>query len=289
MPRPIEGRGLSTTGAGTSLTTTLALVPIAVAGKVIGRGHLTLMPRNAGGGALTVRFALSPRLSVLVSKDSFAALPTDFSDAAQDGASGTVVTLDALPPNPKGYIYLGAPGEFRGVQVGTPGHANAVASTLTAEYWDKTTGWTAITITDGTANGGASFAVTGNITFTIPASQAWVPARLLDTATLQADGLLANKAPFRGSHDFASVQGILEAPLYWLRLKTSAAFSAAVDVASIMALARSTAYEELLFAATQELEADSINTTPTGIGALEVLTDQGTGNVVVNLRGEFIT
>ncbi len=53
------------------------------------------------------------------------------------------------------------------VNMGTT--VNAVAATLAGTIWDGNT-WTSVTLTDGTASGGATLAQDGDITFTIPYS-----------------------------------------------------------------------------------------------------------------------
>lgn len=293
MPRNLETRAVSA-ASGTALSNVLALLPLALNGKTIGRGHLTLNPRNQAASAAVMRWALTPRLSVLVSKDSFAAAPTDASDNAQDGAAGTVINFDAMPPNPVGFIYLGAPNEFRGVQAGTFTNANAIASVMTAEIWNGSA-WVALTIVDGSASGGATLAQAGNITWTIPLAQAWQPGLLFDIVQNQSGALLRNTNLFLGSPDLASVQGIAETSLYWIRLKVSVALSATVRLQSLLALARSAAYAEWPVATTTlaspllELEDNNLNTTPLGVGAIEALVDTGTANLLASLRGEFIS
>lgn len=286
MPRPTEGRTISTAGGGTSLSTTLALMEIAKNGKTMGPGTLTLTPRNGAGGALVVKFAVTPRLSILFSNDALAALPVDLSPNAQDGSGSTTCAVGGLVPAPVGYIYIGAPAEFRCIQVGTPGTANATASVMTAEYWNGTA-WTALTITDGTTSGGATFAVAGNITFTVPTD--WTPARLVDIASHQAAAAPIDNNAFEGSQDVTSVISMMKFTFLWIRLKVSVAIDAGTTVPSMVAMARSTAYSEMLLTEEVAISDPNFNSLPTGIGAVEALVDQGTASLIVEMRGEFTT
>jgi len=74
--------------------------------------------------------------------------------------------------------------------------ANTTGVTMAAECWDGIA-WVALTITDGTASGGATLAVDGNITFTIPVE--W------------SRGCDADSAKY------------IDTSLYWVRLKTAGA------------------------------------------------------------------
>lgn len=94
---------------------------------------------------------------------------------------------------------------FQGVRIDMDGaNVNAQAATLVAEYWDGTE-WVELTITDGTASGGATLAQDGTVTWAVPAD--WQS---------NAVGSLGNK--------------------YWVRFSVSAALTAgtAVDNADII-------------------------------------------------------
>jgi len=66
-------------------------------------------------------------------------------------------------------LYIGSSGEFDGLSVRLLDQLNAVASTLTVKY-SGPSGWTALTVVNGTANGSATFAKSGRITWTIPSN-----------------------------------------------------------------------------------------------------------------------
>lgn len=84
-------------------------------------------------------------------------------DEAEDVALATIFTTAA---NDK--LYIGARYAFDGVFVQLLDSVNAVASVLTAKYWKGGSGWTTLSATDGTTSGGATFAVSGRITWTQP-------------------------------------------------------------------------------------------------------------------------
>lgn len=275
MSRPSEGRAVSTTGGGTTLSTTAVLIPLASRGRMSGVGQLNITPRNTAGAAI-VKFALTPRISVLIVTDGFAGLPGDESDDAQDDSVSTDVTISSMPGWPNGAIYVGAPGEFRGLRADIDA-ANSNASVLTGDYWNGAA-WANATITDGTASGGATMAIDGDITFT-PAS-AWQVGRLLDI--LGKNGVAA----FQGQPAWGSVLEIMDRPLFWLRLKPSLALDASTTLNSLMALARTTNYDEIRIDEGVEFEGPDINTDVEGLGAVEALVDAGAASLIVALRGE---
>lgn len=275
MSRPSEGRAVSTAGGGTALNTTAVLIPIGSRGKYSGTGQLNISPRNAAGAAI-VKYALTPRVSVLIVIDGFLGLPTDESDDAQDDSVSTDVTLSSTPGWPVGAVYVGAPGEFRGLRADVDA-ANSNASVLTGEYWNGSA-WVDAVITDGTASGGATMAVDGDITFT-PAA-AWTPGRLIDI--LNKSRVVA----FQGPPAWGSIAEIMDKPLFWLRLKPSLALDASTTLNSFMALARTANYDEMRIDEGVEFEGDGINTDVDGLGAVEALVDAGTASLIVSLRGE---
>ena len=71
-------------------------------------------------------------------------------------------------------LYLGFKRKVNDLFVDIGSTANATASVLTCEN-SNTAGFAALTITDGTDCGGATFATDGNITFTVPAGIGWTP------------------------------------------------------------------------------------------------------------------
>jgi hypothetical protein len=67
--------------------------------------------------------------------------------------------------NPSNYILVGSKRPLQGVKfyVYT---SNASTSTMTVKEWQGNSGWTALTVTDGTASGGIALAQTGSVTWT---------------------------------------------------------------------------------------------------------------------------
>lgn len=254
LPLPIsEIRAASTAGGGTALTTTAGriLLPNKTEGVV-------LMPRNFST-AVAVKFGFCPYLIVLKTIDDLATV-TDYTDAAQDGSTSTDVDLSSLSTLANGdYLLVGSHLPFAGLVIDVD-LANANAATILAQYWNGTA-WTDISATDGTASGGACFAVDGNVTWTVPAS--WTNATLRETGLSPA----------------AAVGQWQQPQLYWLRISVSAALDATTTFNSIISMARSTTYGELIAGALQELTCKK---GPGGIAAIEALTDAGTANLIVN-------
>lgn len=238
---------------GTDVTTTASLTVIPD-----GAGHIVLMPRNFST-AVVVGIGLTPYVSLLTTSDAMATI-TDQSVAAQDGLSGTVVTLDDLPAA-GGAIYVGAQVPFRGLAV-TIGSANANAAALSAEYWNGSA-WASLSITDGTDDSGATFGQTGNITWTVPAAWAQMDLESIFQSQHVALGAWLNNAT----------------PLYWLRFAVDADLSASVEATAALALCRSTSYAGLV---TGESFAARVNKGVGGVAAVEAVTDAGTANLIVD-------
>lgn len=242
-----EIRAASTASGGTALSTTVARIVLP-----LGTRSVALIPRNASGAAVC-RFNFNPYLMVLKTADSLATAPTDYSDNAQDGSTSTDVTLSSLNTLANGdALYIGAHVPFSGVVVDVDG-ANGDASVLTVEYWNGSA-WTNITATDGTASGGATFAIDGSVTWTVPS--AWERGGPRNGSGYE---LLSNR--------------------YWTRWTVSAALDAAVTLNSMIGISRSTDYAELPFGTTYE---KSIVVGHGGWSSVNALTDAGTGNLVVN-------
>lgn len=122
---------------------------------------------------------------------------TDLTNA-YDGDQGTSVTVTITTGD---YIYVDVleGTDYAVINVNMGGTVNANASVMTAEYPTEdsngTITWTALTISDGTASGGATLAQDGDISFTRPdniaettvssSRRAWV--RLLVSANLTAN------------------------------------------------------------------------------------------------------
>lgn len=126
---------------------------------------------------------------------------SEYTDHTTDVSTGSGhLAADAMQT--EDYIYIGLDAKFSVIVVDVGSNVNANASVLSAEYSQGSSTWAALTITDGTADGGATLAQDGSITFTAPTD--W------DT------------------EDVNSVED-----KYWVRLKVSAALSATVDVDGI--------------------------------------------------------
>lgn len=255
---------------GTALSTTLTTIALP-----IGTEFVSLEARNFVT-AVVARYALCPYLTVLRTQDRLLTLPTDVSENAQDGAAATDVTLSSQDTWANGdALYVGSHIPFRAVRVDVDA-ANGNASVLTVNYWNGTV-WGTITATDNTASAGATLAVDGTITWTVPTDWA--------ANSLRAIALLAG--------DDSDLANTLTAPsldriLYWTRWEVSAALDASTTQNEIHALSRSTAYAEITTG--KPSHEFFIRRGPSGIGAIEALTDAGTGNLLVNVgsgRGYF--
>lgn len=265
----------SVAAGGPSLSTTLKSLAIP-----LGAEWVSITPRNFAGGAGTLRFALAPRLTIIVTTDllatgtSVGADPTtittrptqDISDEMQDGdqtdfaldSLDTIANLDA--------IYIGSPLPFRGATIDIGTGPQGTSNNLTVKYWAGAGDWADISDTDNTEGAGSeSFNLDGTVTWSLPTD--WIRGTLFGTT----DGV-------PGSINETSIQqSWSKAKLYWTRWEWNTAFDSDTDVRQIKALARSTDYAELL-----EGQALEFSIQPLDVATLEVLTDAGTGNVIAN-------
>lgn len=76
-------------------------------------------------------------------------------------------------------LYVGSSGEFDGLSLRMLSNLNAAAATLTVKY-SGPSGWTALTVVNGTISGSATFAKSGRITWTMPSN--WERRTLGDSA-----------------------------------------------------------------------------------------------------------
>ena len=160
-----EWRAASTAAGGTALTTTALRIPLPRGSKMV-----QLIPRNFST-AVVAQFNTNPWLTILKTTDllATAAAITDYSEQAQDLDTATDVDLSSLSTIAAlDAVYVGALVPFRGVEIDVDA-ANVNASVLTVKYWNGSA-WTDITATDGTDSAGASMAIDGNVTWTVPAS-----------------------------------------------------------------------------------------------------------------------
>ena len=247
-----EVRSFTTAGGGTALSSTAVLLPLPLNTRGI-----TLTPRNFSGAAV-VRWAKNPFLTVLITSDAGVSF-TDLSAVVQDFSNSGVATLNSFDTLANGdAIYIGSHEQFRGVRVDVT-NTNSSASVLTVEYWNGSA-WVTASATDGSDNGGATFGVDGNVTWTVPTD--WTRGLLstiLGVSTTVTGGIR------------------LAEDLFWTRWKVSAAFDATVTVANLLALNRSTAYAEMVQGQAWE---EHVNWGADGYGCIEALTDAGTANLI---------
>lgn len=237
---------------GLSCTTAAATV-----GLPKGTQFVMLEGRNYST-AVVVGVALNPYLIVLKTVDLLATV-TDYSEAAQDNDANTDVVLSSLDTLANGdALWVGSHVPFRGLSVDVDA-TNGTASVLSGTYWNGSA-LTNISLSDGTANAGATFGQDGAITWTVPTD--WVKAPL---TTLGSPGAAV---PASGN------------ALYWVRLVVSAALDSSTTLNSLHALNRSTAYYELTSGRVFERR---IKRGPGGTGSVEALTDAGTANLLINV------
>lgn len=256
-----EGRAASTANGGTALTTTAQVI-----GFPGGTSHVSMYARNFVT-AVVARVAINPYLIVFKSTDSLVTV-TDSSSAAQKNPATTGVGLNALNTLANGHaVYLGSHVPFRGASVTMSASVNAIASVLSADYWNGA--WTAVAgLSDGTAAVGATFAQTGLITYTVPTD--WTAVQLSQTRVPTPTGTAAfigNLLPYNNKS------------WYWLRLSVSAQLSATVLVNTLFSLNRSTAYAEMTENSYLQFR---VVTKPGGMAGVEARTDAGTGSMIVN-------
>jgi hypothetical protein len=261
-----EVRAVSTASGGTALTTTAtgASAPgsLGMVSIPAGSDWMSITPRNFSG-CNVVRVSLNPRLVILATWDA-GETTVDISDEMQDGDT-TDYVMDSFPITGTGYIWVGARIPFRGVAVDIGTDPNATANDLTVYYWNGTS-WVDLSDTD-TTDTGASFAVDGTVTWTVPAS--WAAASLSAIGTSIGSGVeyaLPASTPHHAT------------PLYWSRWEWSAAMEAGTDVAQMLSLNRSTAALELLEGQPLELMVNHHE-----IANVQGITDAGTANLVVNV------
>lgn len=238
------------TSVGLILSSTAACFPLKRA------RHLTITPHTFAASAVVARLAINPLLVVLKTADGLATAPTDYSDAAQDGDTGTDVVLSSLgTAAQEDFLYVGMDRPIRGLRYDADS-ANGNASVLTVKYWNGSA-WVDISATDGTIAAGASMGQDGDITWTIPT--AWQKTTLWESGDA--------RCAFKHAGT----------PLLWLRLQWSAALDSSTTGNSLMPLAPSTAYFELLTSQTLEVAVNREDA-----GSIEALVDTGTGKLIVD-------
>lgn len=250
-----EIRAVSTADGGTALSGTPARVVLP-----LGTKWVSLTPRNFAT-AVVAQFNFNPWITVIKTTDLLAtqANITDYSENAQDGSAATDVTLSSLTTFALlSAVYVGSHLPFSGLEVDVDA-TNGTASVLSGTYWNGST-WANITLTDGTASGGATFAQDGNITWTVPT--AWETSGLVDSVATAERGI-----------------GVTTAELYWVRLVVSAALDSSTTLNSMIAINRNTALAELVDGQVFE---QAVTVGPGGIASLTASVDAGTANLIIN-------
>lgn len=257
IPGPFgEIQAASTAGGGTALTTSATYIALPPGTK-----HISLLPRNFAT-ATVVQVLKNPWLTILRTQDALATEPTNYSYEAHLG--GVVLSSQGTAAQ-NDFLYVGSHIPFSGVHVDV-GDANGNASVITVKYRKNDNTWADIADTDGTASGGASLAQDGDITWDIPGD--WISCRLFDA----------------GDTDLNA--GFAMQDMWWTRWEWSAALDASVTLDSMLAINRSTSYMELLPGVGWQ---EAVTVGPGGISCLQVATDAGTANLIVNVaaRGRF--
>lgn len=247
-----EMRSATAAGGGTALSTSAVLIPFPD-----NTAYLEMVATTFAT-AVVAKVALNPYLVILKTVDGLATRPTDYSDAGQDGATATLVTLSSLDTLANGdFLLVGSHVPFRGVRIINVA-PNGNTATLAVAYWNGTA-WASTSPTDGTASGGDTMAQNGDVTWTVPT--AWTAALI-------------------GSLGYTAPQMYPQVPLYWTRWSVSAALDSSVTLSSFLALNRTTTYAELI---ASQLWAQRVRKGVGGIASVEALTDAGTANLIVNV------
>lgn len=240
-----ELRGL-TTGDGLDISSTRDYVLIPT-----GAEYLELIAHTAASSAAVANISLHPYIQLWFTDDDGDSF-TDYSSAAQDDDATTDVVLDDMDTAAnENYLYAGCHIPFGGLRVDV-GAANGTASVMTAQYWNGNT-WVAVTISDGTASGGATLAVDGDITWTAPTNWARTP---LDRRNL-----------------------------YWIRFKVSVQLDSEVELNDVYGIQSGSPFNVVF----DQPKSIKIQGGPGGYSALSVVTDTGTGELVVNSGGHYET
>lgn len=104
---------------------------------------------------------------------------TDYTTAARDDTEEDIPLASVFATFSTDALYVGANYEFDGVLVQLLDSLSATTSALSVSYWGPT-GWTALTVADGTSVAGKTFAQSGRVTWTVPSQ--WERRRLNGTA-----------------------------------------------------------------------------------------------------------
>lgn len=243
-----------------------------------GTKHISLLPRNFAT-AVVARAAYTPYGVFLKTHDALLTPPTNYTEVAQDGSVATSITLSSLPTLANGgALWVGAAVRYRAAHIDVDA-VNATTSNLTVHYpAEGTLTLTDISDTDNTDTG-ASLAQDGTVTWTVPAGTLWTPTTLREIAAANAIAITGT----RFAYD--------EDKLFWTRWTWNAAMDSATTLDHMLLLNESTAYFEWPVGLAK-VERVHMGLGRNGVSGLELLTDAGTGNLLVNcaaLDGYFTT
>lgn len=263
-PRVTDRRALGAAG-GVALSSTAVFTPF-----IEGQQALALTFVDPSGGATRGKFLYCPRGAILKATDKLAtaAAITDATETLQDGSTSTVLSLNSLDVAANlDFLYVGCHVPFRGANIDVV-NTNGTASVLTVKYWNGTA-WADITATDGTVSGGATLAVDGSVTWTVPAD--WVAGPLGSIAIGGSAGI-ADTTLNVGRHMM---------PFYWTRWEVSVQLDATVSIAHMLLLNKSaTAYAELSDGQNIE-EIIETGILYGGSAGVELLSDAGAAKMLV--------
>lgn len=165
--------------------------------------------------------------SRFVKDGSTGSLLQDLTDKLSGTGTGTV--LDAMQTGD--FLYICFSDIVGGVHFNIKA-ANGDASVIAATYWDGTA-WAALTETDNTASGGATWAVDGSITFTAPTD--WVSAHLGGP-----DGIVRNDNTLQSTVADVRVDDPSSKVGFWIRFAVGTALDADTEIEEIMGVNRNT-------------------------------------------------
>ena len=230
--------------------------------------RVTATARTFATSAVVVRMLFNPWLVVLKTIDNMTNLPTDYSKAAQDNSTSTLVDVSSLNTRANGdFLLIGSHIPFRGVYFDVYGVNASGTATVTVYYWDGS----AWADTSATVTGIRTTMVwdkDGIVTWTVPS--AWQPETI------------ANLYPTMTKDAYYK-----DIPLYWTRWEVDAAL-ADTDITfyHMYAANRSTDYFEIVDG---QMVSKDIHHGMGGTGCIEALTDTGTAQLQVNAitRGAF--
>ena len=146
---------------------------------------------------------------------------------------------------------------------------NSPSTVTNCESWNGTA-WTGTSDSDGTRSS-TSLDQDGDVTWSVPSAWTSATLRSIIESNLGADA---------GWNDstFAGTGRAVNNGLYWTRWEWSGALDSEVELASMLALNRSTAYSQLVIGGAAIRRA--LHRGPGGFGSIEYNTDTGTADLI---------